>query len=110
MLTCNRQDPLLFNRLGATYANAGQTELAIQYYLEAVELRPGYVRARFNLAVANMNMQQYDMAAEHLLGALAIQEEQAATHGLEGQANAGGRGAGQAGQSLWDSLNTCLLM
>lgn len=50
------QDPLLFNRLGATLANSGKTELAIQYYLEALEIQPAYVRARFNLAVANMNL------------------------------------------------------
>jgi peroxin-5 len=46
----------LFNRLGATLANSGKTELAIQYYLEALSIQPTYVRARFNLAVASMNL------------------------------------------------------
>ena len=55
-LTMRMQDPLLFNRLGATLANGGKAELAIQYYLEAIEIQPSYVRARFNLAVANMNL------------------------------------------------------
>lgn len=53
--TTTPQDPLLFNRLGATLANSGKTELAMQYYVAAIDLDPGYVRARFNLAVANMN-------------------------------------------------------
>jgi peroxin-5 len=55
-LSLPSQDPLLFNRLGATFANSGKTELAIQYYLEALDIQPSYVRARFNLAVANMNL------------------------------------------------------
>lgn len=50
------QDPLLYNRLGATLANSGKTDEAIRYYHEALEIQPAYVRARFNLAVANMNL------------------------------------------------------
>lgn len=46
----------MFNRLGATLANSGKTESSIEYYLEALELNPAYVRARFNLAVAFMNL------------------------------------------------------
>ena len=91
-----RQDPLLFNRLGATLANGGKAELAIQYYLEAIEIQPSYVRARFNLAVANMNLnvsrfkfcrqssdsslQQHQSAAEHLITALSIQESDSEQH------------------------------
>ena len=93
-----QQDPLLFNRLGATLANGGKSELAIQYYLEAIEIQPSYVRARFNLAVANMNLnvrfsqlsresvltrfasQQHQSAAEHLLTALSIQEADSEQH------------------------------
>lgn len=52
------QDPLLYNRLGATLANQGgrETEVAIQHYLEALRLSPTYVRARFNLSVAYLNL------------------------------------------------------
>ena len=55
-LAVRPDDPLLFNRLGATLANNGRTELAIEHYIQALELQPAYVRARFNLAVANMNL------------------------------------------------------
>ena len=101
------QDPLLYNRLGATFANSGKTELAIQYYLEACALRPGYVRARFNLAVANMNLGHYQEAAAHLMTALDIQEEEAKREETYGGAPAP---ATLTSQTLWDSLNTSLLM
>jgi len=40
------QDWMLYNRLGATLANGGRSEEALQYYEQALELNPGYVRAR----------------------------------------------------------------
>lgn len=101
------QDPLLYNRLGATFANSGKTELAIQYYLEACALRPGYVRARFNLAVANMNLGHYQEAIAHLITALDIQQEDAKREETTGGAPAA---ATLTSQTLWDSLNTSLLM
>lgn len=92
--------------MGATFANSGKTELAIQYYLEACALRPGYVRARFNLAVANMNLSHYQEAVAHLITALDIQEEDAKREATGG----GAAPAVLTSQTLWDSLNTCLLM
>jgi peroxin-5 len=40
------QDWLLYNRVGATMANSGRAEEAVQYYLRALELNPAYIRAR----------------------------------------------------------------
>lgn len=40
------QDALLYNRVGATLANGGQAEEALQYYYRALELNPSYIRAR----------------------------------------------------------------
>jgi peroxin-5 len=50
MLTChhfflNAQDPHLFNRLGATMANSGKAESALDYYYRALELQPDFARA-----------------------------------------------------------------
>ncbi|EFP94122.2 uncharacterized protein PGTG_20182 [Puccinia graminis f. sp. tritici CRL 75-36-700-3] len=45
-------DPLLFNRLGATLANSGKPEEAIEYYHRAIELSPSYIRARYNLSIS----------------------------------------------------------
>ncbi|GAA5873442.1 hypothetical protein JCM1840_007385 [Sporobolomyces johnsonii] len=111
-LSVRPDDPLLFNRLGATLANSGKTDLAIQYYLAALDLQPGYVRARFNLAVANMNLGHYDEAVHHLLTSLSIQEADAEhEHSLEpsGAGDASQPQRGITSQTLWDSLNVSLL-
>ncbi|KWU43194.1 TPR-like protein, partial [Rhodotorula sp. JG-1b] len=73
-LSVRPDDPLLFNRLGATYANSGKTDAAMQYYHAALDLDPGYVRARYNLAVACMNVGKHEDAVHHLLTSLSIQE------------------------------------
>lgn len=39
------QDWMLYNRLGATLANGGKPEEALQCYEEALNRNPGYVRA-----------------------------------------------------------------
>lgn len=64
--------PLLWNRLGATLANSGRSEEAIDAYERALELNPNFVRARYNLGVSCINIGCYDEAAQHLLGALAM--------------------------------------
>ncbi|SCV69846.1 BQ2448_1240 [Microbotryum intermedium] len=130
-LSVRPNDPLLFNRLGATFANSGKTDLAIQYYVEALEIQPNYVRARFNLAVANMNLhvslgnrvdelcegpselimdwfirtQQYEEAVHHLLTSLSIQEADA----LLEAGDVALPSNGVTSQTLWDSLNIALL-
>lgn len=40
------QDWLLYNRVGATLANNGNPEEALQYYYRALELNPTYIRAK----------------------------------------------------------------
>ncbi|KAM0789453.1 hypothetical protein ACM66B_000275 [Microbotryomycetes sp. NB124-2] len=104
-LSVRPDDPLLFNRLGATFANSGKTEVAIQYYLEALDIQPGYVRARFNLAVANMNLGRYEEAVQHLLTSLSIQETEAQHEADYDDMPP----TGVTSQTLWDSLNICLL-
>lgn len=63
---------LLWNRLGATLANSGNSEEAIAAYEKALALRPNFVRARYNLGVSCMNIGCYEQAAGHLLAALAM--------------------------------------
>lgn len=50
------QDWLLYNRVGATLANSGHPEEALQYYYRALELNPAYIRARFNLGISCINL------------------------------------------------------
>lgn len=61
-------------------ANSGRSEEAIQAYENALELRPNFVRARYNLGVSCINMGVLPEAAGHLLGALEmhrVDDEQA---------------------------------
>lgn len=66
------QAHLLWNRLGATMANSGRSEEAIDAYEQALRLNPNFVRARYNLGVSCMNIGCYAEAAQHLLGALSM--------------------------------------
>ncbi|KAJ5124925.1 uncharacterized protein N7515_008750 [Penicillium bovifimosum] len=70
----NQQEQLhlLWNRLGATLANSGRSEEAIQAYEQALNINPNFVRARYNLGVSCINIGCYPEAAQHLLGALSM--------------------------------------
>jgi peroxin-5 len=58
----------------ATYANSNDASKAIEAYFTALEIKPDYIRARYNLSIACIQTGQYSEAAEHLLGALSIQQ------------------------------------
>lgn len=66
-------DPYLWNRLGATLSNTGYSADAVDAYRRALTLRPGFIRARHNVAVACLNLHAYREAAEHCLSALELQ-------------------------------------
>ncbi|KAH8692210.1 putative peroxisomal targeting signal-1 receptor [Talaromyces proteolyticus] len=72
--TSNQQDQvhLLWNRLGATLANSGRSEEAIEAYEKALTINPNFVRARYNLGVSCINIGCFPEAAQHLLGALGM--------------------------------------
>lgn len=101
-LSARPTDFLLWNRLGATLANGGLPEDAIQAYRKALELRPTFTRATYNLGVSCLNIGCYQEAAEHLLAALDGQRTDdpdvaRAAAGDEGSAN------------LWHTLRRALL-
>lgn len=52
-------DHLLWNKLGATFANSNRNEEAIDAYYQALKLCPGFVRARYNLGIGCMNLGAY---------------------------------------------------
>lgn len=70
--TSTSPEHLLWNRLGATLANSGRSEEAINAYERALTINPNFVRARYNLGVSCINIGCFQEAAEHLLGALAM--------------------------------------
>lgn len=71
-------DAVLWNRLGASLANSSRSEEAVSAYFKALELKPSFVRARYNLGVSCINIGCYKEAAEHLLSGLSM-------HQVEGQ-------------------------
>ena len=69
-------DPLMWNRLGATLANSGRSEEAISSYHKALDLNPTFVRARYNLG---LQLHQYRLLRRGFtgifLGALSMHDE-----------------------------------
>ena len=65
------QDSLLWNKLGATLANSSRSEEAVEAYQHALHISPGYVRTRYNLGVACVNLGAYkyvEFLAQPVLG------------------------------------------
>ncbi|KAJ3088695.1 Peroxisomal membrane signal receptor PTS1 [Quaeritorhiza haematococci] len=104
------QDYMVWNKLGATLANSGipdNNARALDAYYNALEINPGYIRARYNLAIACIQMEQYREAAEHLVGALTIQEGAVSTLGGglgEAMKGKGRRTESIASESVWRTL------
>lgn len=73
-LTIRPDDPILWNRLGASLANSNRSEEAVDAYFKALQLKPTFVRARYNLGVSCINIGCYKEAAEHLLSGLSMHQ------------------------------------
>lgn len=80
-LQARPDDSRLWNRLGATLANGQRSEEAINAYHRALELSPGFIRARYNLGISCINLGAYKEAGEHLLTALNQQASGRGAHG-----------------------------
>jgi len=65
-------DYQLWNKLGATLANSGESEKALSAYHEALQRKPKYARAWLNLAISHSNLNQYDEAARCYLQTLSL--------------------------------------
>ncbi|XP_013196160.2 peroxisomal targeting signal 1 receptor [Amyelois transitella] len=70
----------LWNRLGATLANSERSEEAVDAYHQALELEPGFIRARYNVGITCMNLGAHRQAAEHFLVALNQQYRSKSLH------------------------------
>ncbi|KAF9070108.1 hypothetical protein BDP27DRAFT_1324300 [Rhodocollybia butyracea] len=86
-------DYLLWNRLGSTLSNGNKPEEALGVYREALQLRPTYTRAIYNVGVACLNIGATKEAVEHFLSALALQEQT----------------SGETSNQLWITLRRALL-
>jgi FKBP-type peptidyl-prolyl cis-trans isomerase/tetratricopeptide (TPR) repeat protein len=92
------EDYSLWNKLGATLANAGGEENlkeALEAYQRALQIRPSYIRGHVNLAIAYQNQKRDDLAALQFLRALEY-------------GSAMGTADARRGMSCWDLLKVSL--
>ncbi|KAF9915224.1 hypothetical protein BX616_006630 [Lobosporangium transversale] len=114
-LNLRPDDYMLWNKYGATLANSHNTSSAIEAYFNALNINPSYIRARYNLAIACINLGQHREAAEHLLSALSLQNAGDAARGLMvGAASTAGSqsdgGIGGMSQNVWETLKMTMYM
>jgi tetratricopeptide (TPR) repeat protein len=62
-LATDPQSTVLLNVIGATYSLKGDFDQADDYLLKTLQIDPGFVPARKNLAISYFNLGKYDLAA-----------------------------------------------
>lgn len=72
-LSVRENDSLLWNRLGATLANGNRSDEALVAYRKALEIAPGCLRIRYNLAISLIHLSTYNEAAKQLIQILNMQ-------------------------------------
>ncbi|XP_077998859.1 peroxisomal targeting signal 1 receptor-like [Glandiceps talaboti] len=80
-LSVRPKDSLMWNKLGATLANGNRSEEAVSAYHQSLELRPGFIRARYNLGISCINLGTHREAVEHFLTALNMQNRAKGPYG-----------------------------
>jgi tetratricopeptide (TPR) repeat protein len=100
-LSVRQDDSLLWNRLGATLANGNKSEEAVIAYRRALEISPGFLRSRYNLAISLIHFNLYDEAAKQLIQIL---NTQAAGKGSSGTPAIRSRSI--TSSSIWNTLRT----
>ncbi|KAJ8941220.1 hypothetical protein NQ318_015652 [Aromia moschata] len=58
-LSVKPEDARLWNRLGATLANGSKPEEAVEAYHHALNIAPGFIRARYNVGITCINLNAY---------------------------------------------------
>ncbi|XP_072280394.1 peroxisomal biogenesis factor 5 isoform X2 [Pyxicephalus adspersus] len=90
-------DYLLWNKLGATLANGNDSEAAVEAYRRALHLQPGFIRSRYNLGIACINLGAHREAVEHFIEALGMQQQS-------------GGPDGSMSDNIWSTLRMALSM
>lgn len=100
-LHANPTNSKTWNRLGASLANGNRSVEAVEAYKRALELQPGFIRARYNVGIICMNLKSYKEAAEHLLTALNMQATSPSRTGLSIELTSN---ANQMSDVIWSTL------
>ncbi|KAJ6635614.1 Peroxisomal targeting signal 1 receptor [Pseudolycoriella hygida] len=98
-----RPNAKTWNRLGASYANGNRSVEAVDAYQRALEIQPGFIRARYNVGIICINLKAYKEAAEHFLTALNLQSESLTRSGLH-QA----KPSNQMSETIWSTLRMAI--
>lgn len=77
-------DPGLWNKLGATLANGGESDDALRAYRRSVDINPALVRAWVNVGTAYSNRGEFPKAARYYLKSVAMAEEEATSASEKG--------------------------
>lgn len=99
-LSVRSDDSLLWNRLGATLANGNKSDEAVIAYRKALDISPGFLRSRYNLAISLIHLNTYDEAAKQLVQILNMQ---AAGKGAK---NVQIRTRSITSSAIWNTLRT----
>ncbi|KAJ3642176.1 hypothetical protein Zmor_024985 [Zophobas morio] len=99
-LSVKYDDAKLWNRLGATLANGSKSEEAVDAYHHALNLEPGFIRARYNVGIICINLRAYREAAEHFLTALNQQ--------ARGRDVKNSPAMSQMSDTIWSTLRMCI--
>lgn len=99
-LSVRSDDSLLWNRLGATLANGNKSDEAVIAYRKALEISPGFLRSRYNLAISLIHLNTYDEAAKQLVQILNMQAAG------KGSKNAQIRTRSITSTAIWNTLRT----
>lgn len=99
-LSVKSDDSLLWNRLGATLANGNKSDEAVIAYRKALEISPGFLRSRYNLAISLIHLNTYDEAAKQLVQILNMQAAG------KGSKNTQIRTRSITSSAIWNTLRT----
>lgn len=81
-VTLRPSAPNLWNKLGATLANGGNSDDALRAYRKAVDLQPALVRAWVNVGTAYSNRAEFAKAMRYYLKAISMSQTNLADSGI----------------------------
>jgi len=95
----------LWNRLGASLANGNRSVDAVEAYQNALDIEPGYIRARYNVGIICINLRAYKEAIEHFLTALNHQATSMQRSGLNNP-----NPNNQMSDAIWSTLRMAVAL